>query len=367
MALLVPWVIDGAKHSARLFRREHQQMVGVGSGVSRPGDLKVSALAVPGAGFRVAAGGGTAQSRDTDSTERESYAPINDAQISVLDLPGTGSSGGRRDLVILEITDPEMSSVSYPAPVEPKGTGAWLDGATFNRITVIPGVGAGVTSLNQITTGAFANVTGITLAAINYPPSTATITNAMIEDLREVQLPREKTVVRAFGVGGTADKLTALGAYPAGGTTWPNQTMAETNFRIDIPEWATQASVIMTVAGVQMNNVTTLGGDAAGWFWVQLGLSADPSVVRTEPTRWDADAKAAQHRTVFRTADTITIPAGLRGTTQRFVPRANVTSETQAPGTTYSGPRADNPFIPFPIADSGSSVDLMVVFREVKE
>lgn len=184
-----PYVVDKSDHSARLFRRQFQQSVGDGSGVSRPGDLKVSALNVPGNGFRVAPGGGVAQSRDTTLSSRESYGPVNNAEIVVTDVPGTGSGDGRRDLVILEITDPAMQSVSYPAPTDPDYTGAWLRGSTFAKITVIPGVFSAVTSLDQITSGPYRNVTGVTLAAINWPASTSTISAAMIQDLRKVHRP----------------------------------------------------------------------------------------------------------------------------------------------------------------------------------
>ena len=121
MGLYVPYVIDGSKHSARLFRRAFQKQVGDGSGVDRPGDLKVSALNVPGPGFRVAPGGGVAQSRDTSAAARESYGPELDQELVVSDVPGTGSQSGRRDLVILEITDPEMESKEYPKPTTDEG------------------------------------------------------------------------------------------------------------------------------------------------------------------------------------------------------------------------------------------------------
>lgn len=355
--------IDGTFIPGAELRRNTQRDAGPGSGVIRPGDLKVTQMDVPGAGVKIAVGDALIQSR-APGAERETYGvPLTVAQNYLGDagtgIPGTGSSvpsGGRRDMLFVEVLDPGLPTFYTPQVDWPAGQSL--------KLSIIQNVGATAQHVEDVP--ALANVTGESVAIITYPASTATITNAMISDPRRLHSPREKTVVRAFGMGETPQKLTNNTAYP-GGVTWPGETLAETNFALDIPEWATQATIIMTVSGVQMNNVETLGGDAAGWFWVQVGINSDPDVRRTEQTRWDADAKAAQHRTVFRTADTITIPAGMRGAVRRFYPRGNVTSERQAPGTTYSGPRADNPFIPFPIADSGSSVDLMVVFREVKE
>lgn len=341
MGFYVPYVVNGAKHSARLFRRAYQQQSGEGSGVSRPGDLKVSALAVPGTGFRVAAGGGIAQSRDTSASSRESYGPINDAQITITDVPGTGSSGGRRDLVILEITDPEMESVTYPAPTTDEG---WQDGNNFCRVTIIPGVAASVTSLDQITTGPYANVTGITLAAINWPSSTGTITNAMITDLRAVHRPREQSRVIYYSLSGSeVDPITATSAYP-GGETWPIQAENAGELELNIPIWATHAEIEATFYGVKYP-----GGDAWGSVWVQIGPTVNPSNVKTQDSRWDTTGVPNGSRSTIGLADTRSIPAALRGTRQKFYPRA-----TRVSGSNAATARLD----------AVSSIAIKVTFQE---
>ncbi|MEV8339205.1 hypothetical protein [Leucobacter sp. NPDC077196] len=351
-----PYATENTDHSARLFRRQFQQSMGEGSGVSRPSDLKVSALNVPGNGFRVAPGGGVAQSRDTATSARESYGPVNEEEIVVTGVPGTGSGQTRRDLVIVEITDPQMQSVSYPEPTDPEFTGAWLEGSTFCRITVIPGVASSVRSLDEITTGPFANVTGITLAAINWLPSTSTIGPgasptpglASIEDLREVHSPQEKTVVRAFDISGAAAQpLTSTGVYPDG-ATWPLFAEATGEISVEIPAWATQVAWVNTVAGIAVPG----GGVAQGWLWMQMGANADPDVRRSNPIRWDVDASASRHRVTLVTADTLAIPSGMRGKTVKFYPRGN----KSAGSNTHTM-----------IADNGTAVAMTLVFREVKE
>lgn len=344
----VPWAINGAKVPAELTRAAYQQQVGEGSGVVRPADLKVQQLNVPGTGFRMAPGAASVQSRDAEASARQSYGVYLASELVVSPVPGTGSGETRRDLVILEVTDPGMESVTYPDPVDEEG---WADGDNFCRVTVIPNVDAlvapserPVRSLDQITTGDWAHVTGVALAAINWPASTGTVTDAMIEDLRQVHSPREMSVTRAFGLSGvSAESLTA--AHPAG-ETWPDAAAADTRFSVDVPVWATEAVLVETVSGVQVPG----GGNADGWHWVQVGNDGDK--VLTEATRWDVDETSGRHRVTLVTGDTIQIPAAYRGKKVRFYPR----------GSKVTG--ANDKSL---VADTGTSVVLQVTFREVAE
>jgi hypothetical protein len=293
MGFLVPHVINGSKHSARLFRRTLQKGQGEGSGVDQPEDLKVLPLNQPGPGFRVTPGGGIAQSRDTESSRRESYGPILDQEITITAVPGTGAQTTRRDLVILEITDPEMASVTYPMPETSEG---WQDGANFCRITVIPDVNAlvpqeqhPVKSLDQITSGQYANVTGITLAAINWPTSTTTISAEMIEDLRVLQNPRRERVVRTMSLQelGSLPKpehIAATAQYPMGGT-FPSHGNLFQGFSLDIPAWATHWNVRMEWMGLANYGGN---GNGYGYLWVQCGQTTDPDVWRSRVRGWDA-------------------------------------------------------------------------------
>ncbi|MCS3426738.1 hypothetical protein [Leucobacter aridicollis] len=240
---------------------------------------------------------------------------MNDAQIVVSDVPGTGSSGARRDLVILEITDPEMESNTYPAPSTSEG---WQDGGNFCRVTVIPDVDSmvpaaqrPVKSLDQITTGPYANVTGVTLAAIKWPASTGTITNAMIEDLRKLQAPRSERVLRAVNLD-ALQRLSNVNPPPAGGQTFPNEFTGDAGM-IPIPAWATHARIVMTWGSVRFVAA------ASGLMWVQVGANVDPDVFRTQVGSFDSGAVS---RDTWVVADTCKIPAGMRGTDKWFFPRA---------------------------------------------
>lgn len=310
----VPWAIEHAKHPASLARRQAQRQAGTGSGVDRPGDLKVQALNVPGTGFRVAPGGGVAQSRDSTATARESYGPLLRSEMQITDVPGTGSSGGRRDLVILEITDPEMESVTYSEPPDAWGTGGWLDGDNFCRITIIPGVASSVTSLDQITTGPFKNVTGITLAAITWPASTGTITDAMITDLRRLQNPKSDRVFRPADL----TVLQRLDGTGAEGVQFPNELTGLIG-QIDIPEGMTHARISSTLA-----NVRVPAGASTGQFWVQLGTNADPARVVGPASSFDPAGSSDTYRESWLYGATVAIPAAARGTTKSFIMKARV-------------------------------------------
>lgn len=346
MAFDVPYVINGSKHSARLFRRQYQNSSGEGSGVTRAGDLRVEPLNVPGPGFRVAPGGATVQSRDTFASSRESYGPVNDQEIVVTGVPGTGSGETRRDLVILEITDPQMESVTYPEPTTPEG---WQDGDNFCRITIIqdvdslvPAAERPVRSLDQITTGAYANVSGVALAAITYPASTSTITASMVEDLRKVQSPKRDIHTRNYELtSGQESAITATSAYPAG-ATWPSHAEVDDAWaRILIPEWATRMRVVMT-----WNGVLIPGGAATGWAWVQVGLNTNPDRVVTQGRRWNTQ------RDGWRATGTVAVPESMRGTVQGFFPRA-----TRLSGTNSTAP----------VLDASSGLDLLVEFLQVAD
>lgn len=325
MGFYVPWVINGSKHSARLFRRTYQQQAGIGTGIAQPKDLLVQPLNVPGTGFRVGPGGATIQSRDTSASARESYGPINDAEIVITGVPGTGSGETRRDMVILEITDPEMESVTYPEPVDPDG---WQDGSNFCRITIIPGVPADAVRLEDVTDPAYANVTGIPLASIDWPPSTGTITADMIGDLRRVHSPIPAVGTMPFFTYDLPDTqiLASASAYPDG-QPFPNRS-----FLIDrVPDDAIGAHVRFDVTSISVPSAS----NAAGGFWGEL-WGAESTIVRTAQGAFNADSKAESYRENWAKGADIAIPAAMRGEPAVFVIKATMTT---APGDSAKRPR----------------------------
>jgi len=336
---LTPYAVDDSVIPAAGLRRQYQDSTQGSSGVTLAGDLRVTQMDVPGAGVKVAAGNDTILCR-APGRSRESYGISHTTDENYLGdagtgIPGTGSSGGRRDMIIHEVVDPSLPRTYTPREQIPEGV--------YSKITVVQGVPSTATRVEHVP--ALNEVTAESLAVIDWPASTATITSGMIKDVRRVTLPKELVQARGFGCQVSAlDPVSSTAAYPAG-ETWPSEAVTNEKLRLFVPEWATEVTTVMTVSGTWVPSV----GSSNGWFWVQVGNSVDPANFKTEPTKWDIDEQSKPHRTVVRTADTKPIPASMRGTWQHFFPRATRTSGTNANAIG---------------ADSGTSVDLLVVFRQ---
>lgn len=67
-----PYAMDGTIIPGAGLRRQLQRDVGTGSGVVRPGDLKITQMTPPGAGVKIAAGDDLIQSGDPGAN-RETY------------------------------------------------------------------------------------------------------------------------------------------------------------------------------------------------------------------------------------------------------------------------------------------------------
>jgi hypothetical protein len=164
----------------------------------------------------------------------------------------------------------------------------------------------------------------ITLARIAIPANTATITDAMLTDLRTVAQPK-----RTRDIYNT--QPTGLSSITSSGfTAWTPQA----NRAIVIPPWASQVKVIATVASAAPTGAATRGN-----FRFVLGSLAG------QANYFDLDAST---RATLLTGDTLSIPAALRGTSQ--------TLKLEAARVTGSGAVA---------TDANSTVVFDVEFLEV--
>lgn len=330
-----PYAMDGTIIPGAGLRRQLQRDVGTGSGVVRPGDLKITQMTPPGAGVKIAAGDDLIQSGDPGAN-RETYGiPLFTEQNYMGDdgegLPGTGSqvpTGGRRDMVFHEVLDPEL-----PKHYTPREN--WPDGA-LSKLSVIQNVGKAAKRIEDVP--ALAGVTGYALAAITYPADTATVTNSMIEDLRVVQSPRSAVATRQYELVASdgSQAITSTAAYPSG-QTWPSQ-IESAWAQIEIPEWAARMRIVLTWSGVQIPT-----GAATGYVWVQVGENVNPDRRVLQARKW------ANDREGWRATGDIAVPASMRGKPQWFFPRA-----TRLTGTNATAP----------VLDSLSGLDLLVEFYE---
>jgi len=103
-----PWILNqpGYEYPAELVRAQHYDATSGGNGVGSPTAMKVTAQPAPDGTVSILPGGATAVSTyagaDGQSYHAQNFQPF------MLDVPPTGSSaGGRHDLVILRVCDPQ--------------------------------------------------------------------------------------------------------------------------------------------------------------------------------------------------------------------------------------------------------------------
>lgn len=325
----------GATHTPESARRLAYTATGGAEGTGGVSDLTVRPLVIPGEGVRVSIGSALIRSRfvggETQTYQAAVYREV------LLDIEPNTTNATRYDLVILRAEDPYAGGSTWPEP-------APSDKAEEQYIyaRVISGVGGSVKKVQQVP--GRANDSAITLARIAIPPLTGTITVAEITHLREVAQPRTLTVVRAYNL--PTDTLPdRISAGESSMEIWPQQAQVAGVLDVDIPEWATVMKIVMTVSSF----VAPGDGLAHGRFATQVGETSNPNRVVTEVTTWSVAGTSVAYRDSVRNSDTRRIPAALRGTTQRFYPRANRRAGTLTQGI---------------YADSATCVDFTVVFQE---
>lgn len=284
-----PILTNGATHSAQQFRMLVRDLASGAEGVTEGDDLKVTQRSTPGGGVIVGDGSGVVQGRVNPFQGH--YAVCNIGEESV-DIAATGATA-RSDMVILRVEDPE-----YEGNLDPQ-----VDQICY--FDVIPNVSSAATAIPD-------GRTGIPLARVTVPANTATITNAMITDLRKVANPRrERSMI--------TQSPTAMSAGIGGSTSYSYFSTAP-GWNIAIPDWATKAIVRVDISPIRY---------ALGNFWGQVSATFGSSLA-LQPTLLDDDQGTGPRRIPATIADTLTIPAAYRGTTQLLRVRGTVFSTGQA-------------------------------------
>lgn len=279
----VPWFIGGgAQHSPEVARLLAYASTSGAEGIVEPGDLKVSALSVPGGAVNIAPGAALIRNRATGGNQ-QTYVARNPVQDSV-QIAATGGAK-RSDLIVAQIEDPFMAGEPWQDPADPT-VGPYV----FTR--VIPNVPAGTTRLQDVP--AYGGRSAVVLARVDVPASTGTITAAMITDLRRMALPREHREVYMSGTVG--DHIAKSGAW----TDWNVYSP-----QVFIPEWATRLDLLTTLSGVLIWEVLVDGGVRNG---VGTLLGAEQTV--------DVDNPTGPTRHSLTLLAGLAIPAAMRGTYQ---------------------------------------------------
>ncbi|NUL21856.1 hypothetical protein [Streptomyces lunaelactis] len=281
----VPWFTEGgAEHSSEVARLLAYAAFGGAEGVVGSADLQVRALTTPAAAVQIRTGACAVINR-AQGGAYQAYA----ARLPVADqipIAGTGVSA-RSDLIVARVENPYSYGETWPNPPDPK-VGPYV----FTR--VISGVPKTTTSVRQVRSADSA----ITLARIDIPANTTTVTQAMIKDLRDMVSPRrERRLYTGFP--------SALSTLTYSDNKWHNWPGEPARWNIDVPLWATKVKIVTTLAGFRMTKADVYA-KMQNVFGGSLG----------QDTAIDDDQGNNTRRSTIVLADSIGVPSSMRGTTQ---------------------------------------------------
>ena len=292
-----PWVISGVTETPLdVARVLAYAATGGNEGVVGPADLQVKALGVPGASVNVLPGAAVCLNRFSLGSS-QSYVANNVGNDNI--AIGATGGGQRVDMVYVAIIDPGQPGNPTTASVA--------------QTRVIQNVSPSAKKLSDVP--GYTNVSGLALALITIPASTATITDAMITDLRYLVTSKsDRDVYFRTPTSTTTTSTTTTNVW----TQFPLASQIVT-----VPTWATVARVFAFINGLQYS------GQIYGYFRLkfdtQVGTAViyDLSTPTSDPSRFN-----------MMVGGSFSIPAALRGT--------NVTISTEVmrvagAGTANSG------------------------------
>ncbi|MFD7769864.1 hypothetical protein [Streptomyces sp. NPDC059787] len=270
-----PMMVNGGTHPARTMRMMIRDLSRGSQGVTEYNDLKVTQQTTPGAGVQVGDGSGVVRGA---SWGQGSYTQYN-VGTALVDIAPTEATP-RTDMVVLRILDPEYEGSLDPATND------------IGFFDVVSNVSATATTVP-------AGMTAIPLARVTQPENCATITNAMITDLRRIANPRrERQLYTAFP--SSASRLTYQDAQ---WRNWP----AQARWSIYVPPWAVSAKAVTTIAGLRLDTAD-----------VYAHMQQVFGTVLGQDTHIDDDQGANTRRNTVVLADSLVIPSAMRGTTQNL-------------------------------------------------
>ncbi|MFH8294961.1 hypothetical protein [Streptomyces sp. NPDC018059] len=267
-----PLLTHGGTHTARAFRMMVRDLARGSQGVTEGDDLKVSPLATPGAGVRVRDGSAVIRGA---AWGQGSYTQYNVGDATVPIAP-TGATP-RSDLLCLRVEDPEYEGTRNPEE----------DDIGYFHVV------SNVSATSQVPAG----MTAVPLARIDIPANTAVITEAMIKDVRAIANPRRDRRLHTSFPG----SLSTLTYQDNKWHTWP----AAARWSIAVPSWATEAKIVVTFAGLRLTKAD-----------VYASMQNVFGTVHGQNTVIDDDTGKQTRRNTVVLADSLPIPAALRGTTQ---------------------------------------------------
>lgn len=290
------WAVTGAQSSARIARLMHQSGTASGNGIVDVGHLQVLPLEVPGTGVRITAGGATVLGAEQEF--QGSYFAYNVGDATV-DITPTGSGGGRSDLIVLRVEDPNIDGTSW-------GHDVTVDPVYYFR--VIEGVSSTATEPPV-------GMSAVALARIDLPASTGTVTAGMVQDVRQSANPKSQRVLRVQRGGTMSDGETwdeAGNIQNPDFERWPQH-----NWSVTIPKYATQVQILADWTNVFLKPLTPSGAnDAIGQLFVGLVGGPDgPLYTTSSAYNFNQFSATNGYRCSASNKDQISIPPEWRGLT----------------------------------------------------
>lgn len=275
MALV--WAVNGSKFTADAARAETFKNTSGGRGVTLPGDLKVTALPTPGAFVRVASGSGTMPAGYVGAPG-QSYGVLEMTSNDV-PVPATGSGSAVTRYLIMRVVDPQFEGQPPADPVN----------AEYRIFEWVSSIAPGAIAKPYLP-----------LVKLVQPASTATITNAMLTDIRKLTRPRFEHHTLMSGPTVEQSPTTS-------GGIWPNYRPT-----VEVPEWANWLTLKADLYSVGHRN-----GTVNGQLTATLGAIGDANQLRAANAGFDLDLPpGAGVRISLGVGGAGLIPAALRGTTQ---------------------------------------------------
>jgi hypothetical protein len=223
--LTVPWAVTGgATIPVEAARAELYAAVGGREGIAVRGDCNVRETTVPDTNIRMTAGTVIITNRSLGG-QGQSYAAVSPTGQQDIPVTATGGAGGRSDLVVARIRDPQYPP--WDPPADPNDY-------EYVQAFIIEDVPSDTTTFAELGL----DYSAVELARIDIPPSTATITNAMIHDLRKIAQPH--VLLRHFA--GTPEDPVVADDDPY---------VDVISFPLTIPDWATNMGVTCIVGGIK--------------------------------------------------------------------------------------------------------------------
>lgn len=231
-----PWFVGGgAQHSPEIARALAYAATGGAEGVVGATDLKVTQLPTPGTSVRLSAGAAIMLNRSAGAGGSSAFGSTQSyvgraPTATDIAVDPTTSAGGRTDLVVVRVEDPQYAP--WTAPADPVT-------ATYFRPFIVKGVPAATKTAAELNLG----YPAVALAKITLPASTATVTNSHITDLRRIARPRsERRLIPVYQSGNSALNQAA--------GVWQNWPLVA-SLNLEVPDWATVLRAKLDIGGVQ--------------------------------------------------------------------------------------------------------------------